>query len=289
MNTTLENDSLLIQIHDLGAELYSVKHKMNDTEYMWQADPNIWKRHAPILFPIVGKLKDNQYTYGGNTYTMNQHGFARDMPFKPTDITSTSVTYILSALPETRKIYPFEFTLSISYRLNQQTLTISYRVENTDTKVLPFSIGAHPGFSCPIDTSEALTDYIIEFEQLEQADTHLLNNGLFDYRTQQYLDHASSFPITPHTFDQDALVFHGLKSKYVKLLSNVSGRFVQVSIAGFPYLGIWAKPGAPFVCIEPWQGLADYVDSNGDLFAKKGMLTLSPGNTFDCSYEITFQ
>jgi len=289
MNITLENESLLVKVKGTGAELSSVKSKQDLTEYIWQADPQYWKRHAPVLFPIVGRLKNNQYYYKDKTYNLNQHGFARDLPFELISQSATTATLSLHANPHTRDKYPFEFRLIISYQLNQHRLQVSYQVENIDTKVLPFSIGAHPGFSCPISGQDRLEDYMIEFEQPEESDTHLLQDGLFDYRTQPYLQQQQSFPITPHTFDHDALVFHDLKSRYVRLLSQQSGRYVQVSIERFPYLGIWAKPGAPFVCIEPWHGLADYVDSQGDLFAKKGMLTLSPGKHFNSSYEITFQ
>ncbi len=289
MNITLENESLLVKIKESGAELSSVKNKEDLTEYIWQADPEYWKRHAPVLFPIVGRLKDNQYTYEGKTYNLSQHGFARDLPFNMISQSTVTATLSLQANPQTRDQYPFEFRLTISYQLIQNHLQVSYQVENLDTKVMPFTIGAHPGFSCPIDPADKLEEHVIEFEQPEESHTHLLQDGLFDYRTQPYLQDQQSFPITPHTFDHDALVFHDLKSKHVRLLSQQSGRYVQVSIEGFPYLGIWAKPGAPFICIEPWHGLADYVDSNGDLFAKKGMLTLSPGKYFNSSYQITFQ
>jgi len=288
MNITLENESLLVTINPTGAELSSVVNRSDQIEYMWQADPQVWKRHAPVLFPIVGRLKDNQYKLEGHTYQMNQHGFARDQAFNILSKSTQACTFELIANEDTKAIYPFEFTLQIGYELNENQLTVSYLVINNNTQEMPFSIGAHPGFRCPLVPGEQLTDYVVEFELPEQAETHLLKAGLFDHSTRPVLNNEQQIAITPHTFDDDALVFHHLQSSFVSLKSIVSGRNVTVGIKGFPYLGIWAQPGAAFVCIEPWLGLADYVDSTGNLIEKKGIHILSPDESFGRAYNITF-
>ena len=290
MSIVLESSSLLVHIAPKGAELTSILGKADQTEYLWQADPAVWGRHAPILFPVVGRLKDNQYFYEGKAYPMNQHGFARDQVFSILQQNDTTVWLEASATPETLPIYPFYFNLRVGYHLEGSTLQVSYQVGNLANKVMPFSIGAHPGFSCPITPGEELTDYVVEFDQEETAATHLLDEkGLFDGRTRPCLEGSKRIPITKDLFNDDALVFHHLKSSTAKLLSTKSGRYVEMRMEGFPYLGIWAQPGAPYVCIEPWHGHADWADTSGDIFEKKGIRTLAPNRAFECSYTITCQ
>ncbi|MEM9721461.1 MAG: aldose 1-epimerase family protein [Bacteroidota bacterium] len=288
MQILLENESLLIQFSSKGAELTSIKSQIDGVEYLWKADPNIWGRHAPLLFPIVGRLKENQYQYKGDTYGMNQHGFVRDQDFQVIQQTPQSIWFELNANDFTLAQYPFHFRLRVGYELEEATLRVVYEVANLGNGLMPFSIGAHPGFSCPMVAGEVLEDYVIEFDQEEQADTHLLNDkGLFDGRTRPCLAGNRRIPITSTLFLDDALVFHHLNSSSAKLLSLRSGRYVEVSIKGFPFLGIWAKPGAPYVCIEPWHGLADLAETSGDIFEKKGIYTLNANRTFSCDYTIS--
>lgn len=284
----IANEILQVSIAQQGAELTSIVRRSDHTQYLWQADPAFWKRHAPVLFPIVGRLKDNQYTYQGSIYQMSQHGFARDLFFNIVEEADDSITFRLADQPLTHEKYPFAFRLDISYTLEGNALLVSYEVHNPNDKVLPFSIGAHPAFSCPIIPGESFTDYEIHFEQAETAERHLLNAGLFDGTTVPYLQNSDHFPLTNDIFDQDALVFHDLKSAYVELRSKVSGRSVRMTLDGWPYLGIWAKPGAPFVCLEPWQGLADSTDVSGVLTEKPGIHLLLPGQTHTCGYEVIF-
>ena len=290
MPITLESSDLLVQIAPKGAELTSILSKSDDTQYLWQADPAVWGRHAPILFPVVGRLKENQYTYGGKTYSLNQHGFARDQEFEIRRQGEGSVWLDAHANPDTLPKYPFYYRLGIGYELTGSTIHVTYEVSNLGDKVMPFSIGAHPGFCCPLVPGDELTDYVVEFDQVETADTHLLDEkGLFDGRTRPCLQNSNRIPITPDLFNDDALVFHHLNSSTARLLSLKSGRYVEMSIEGYPYLGIWAQPGAPYVCIEPWHGLADLSDTSGDIFEKKGIRTVEPNKHFSCSYTITCQ
>ncbi|MDQ3290846.1 MAG: aldose 1-epimerase family protein, partial [Bacteroidota bacterium] len=146
MMHTLQNDTFQIGVQEHGAELCSFKNTQTNLEYIWQADPAIWARHAPVLFPIVGKLKDNQYTYKGKSYTLPQHGFARDHAFTLESKTENSLTFLLQQSEASLNNYPFDFRLFISYRLEENALTVAYRVENPSDKNLYFSLGAHPGF-----------------------------------------------------------------------------------------------------------------------------------------------
>ncbi len=284
----LANELLTVSIAERGAELSSVIRKSDQTQYMWQADPAYWKRHAPVLFPIVGRLKDNQYTYHEKVYQMSQHGLARDLPFEVISHTTDRLSFRLQEQELTREKYPFAFTFDMHYVLDGNALEVIYEVHNPNEDILPFSIGAHPAFSCPIVPEESLTDYEVRFEQAETADRQLLNEGLFDGRTAPFLTNSDRFDITEHVFDEDALVFLELTSSYVELRSKVSDRRVRVTLDDWPYLGVWAKPGAPFVCLEPWQGLADQTSASGDLTEKAGMILLLPGQTHRCSYEVIF-
>ncbi|GAB4420476.1 MAG: aldose 1-epimerase family protein [Bacteroidia bacterium] len=281
----LDNGHLSLRIHPQGAELHSLRYR--DTEYLWQGDPAIWARRAPVLFPFVGRLKDDRYFYEGQSYPMGQHGFARDRVFTLAQETADSIAFVLHDDAQTRERYPFAFAFEVRYSLHDNTLRTTYTVHNPGTGTLPFSLGAHPGFRVPLFPGEALTDYRIVFDQPLHAERHLLDYGLFDGRTEVVLDGSDEIPLTQTLFDRDALVFHELPATAVSLVSAQRGVCLRMSLAGFPFLGIWAKPGAPFVCLEPWQGLADSTDHSGDLLEKPGLRLLRGGETHQCSFDIT--
>ncbi|MEM7510203.1 MAG: aldose 1-epimerase family protein [Bacteroidota bacterium] len=284
MNITLSNSTLSVTVSPQGAELHSIQHQ--GREYLWQADPTIWGRHAPILFPVVGRLKGDQYFYGGRRFSMKQHGLARDRKFAIVSQTDLSATLKLVTDTQTLPIYPFEFELEVSYQLRGNKIYVGYQVENPGERDLPFSIGGHPGFSCPIDKEEKLTDYQISFEKAETIQRDLLDGGLLSGQSDPILENSQVIPLDEHVFDKDALVLRGLASKWVKLESAKGPHSVTLHFDGFPFLGIWAKPGAPFVCLEPWFGHADSAESNGQLIEKPGIQLLSPGDTFQCTYII---
>lgn len=287
-NYCLENEMVKVTINTLGAELSSFILKKDGTEYIWQGDPEIWGRHAPLLFPIVGKLKDNTYQIKGQTYTLSQHGFARDLPFELVSATGDLCIYRLISNAETLKIYPYPFELLVSYRLDTATLSVNYTVVNTGDDVMYFSIGAHPGFNWPLVSSkESQEDYLIQFDKTETANRLCIENGLISSRQTPFLENQLSFSLSVDLFKDDALVLGGLKSKTITLKSQKTGKFVEMDITGFPYLGIWSKPGgAPFVCLEPWYGLADGVGSNHDFKSKVGIQKLELGQEFACAYTI---
>lgn len=288
-NYTLENDLAKLKINALGAELTSFLLKEDSTEYLWQADPKFWGRHAPILFPIVGRLKDNTYKFEGKTYSMTQHGFARDLPFELVSNTNDSCVLKLVSNQETLAKYPFEFELLVSYSLEKTSLKVCYEVKNILDKTMYFSIGAHPGFNLPLTPGvETVDDYIVEFDRPETADLLLIDGGLISPDKKRFLTNEATFTLSSDLFKNDALIFSNLKSDTVSLRSLKTGKFVKMDMTGFPYLGIWSQSeSAPFVCFEPWFGIADEVDSDYDFTAKLGMQRLEANQSFDCTYSIT--
>ncbi|MBL7927062.1 MAG: aldose 1-epimerase family protein [Bacteroidia bacterium] len=280
---TISNQQIQISVKQAGAELCSIKN-LTGTEFMWQAGAQ-WQRHAPVLFPIVGKLKDNGFNYNDKKYALTQHGFARDMLFNCVAKTDT-ITCTLIDDAFTQEKYPFKFKLDIIYSLLSDGVLVSYRITNTGSQLMPFSVGGHPAFNCPLLADEKFEDYEIVFDKSASLSSLMLQNGLFDGSVKHLASDSNRFSLHKHIFDDDALVFENLHAKHVKLLSKKTGSFVEMSLEGFPYLGIWSKPGAPFVCLEPWCGRADSVNANGNLFDKTGIEILAPGAQFERTYSI---
>jgi galactose mutarotase-like enzyme len=285
MISTIENAYLRISAKASGAELISIKNKSNSLEYLWQGDPQFWGRRSPVLFPVVGKLKNNTFKSEGNSFQLPQHGFARDHYFELISSGSSSLVYSLKSDNETLKCYPYKFELKITYTLLKNKIGVRYEVLNTDEKKIWFSIGGHPAFNCPLDPKEKFNNYFLEFDQKETAEIHLLTDGLLNGRTQAFLKNSNKIELNEKVFAQDALIFKGLKSSSVSLKSNSSSASLVFYFKGFPYLGIWSKPG-PFVCIEPWYGHADTVYFEGELKDKPGILSLEKGVAFSCEYAI---
>lgn len=288
MDRSITNSLLTVTIKQCGAELYSIR-SAGGMEYIWQADATIWGRHAPVLFPIVGKLANDRYSYEAKSYELKQHGFARDMDFELVGETAESLSYQLLPSKETRQRYPFEFALWIKYRLEGNGLGVQYEVMNNSQKVMPFSIGAHPGFALNWG-KDRVEDYFLEFEKPETLDAHLLGkDNLLSSKTERVLENDNVLPLRRDMFDRDALIFLDLKSEKVRLGSYKHKNRVTIEFPGFPYLGIWAKPGAPFVCIEPWHGHADTEQGDGILMNKPGIIKLEPGETFNCAHRIVIE
>ena len=289
MQHILENDQLTVRLATLGAEVQSVRNKATGQEYIWTADPTVWARHAPVLFPIVGKLKDDQYRLGNNTYRMTQHGFARDKDFKVVEQSNHRITFGLTADPETTEHYPFNFTLDISYQLTDNRLDTTYRVINHDRTDMPFSIGAHPGFRCPAQVNGPAEEYYLLFEQEETLERHTLSDGLRSGETRLVLENSRRLELHRALFEDDALVFTHVASDSVSIVPQSTGQpMVTVYFPEFPYLGVWQKVGADFYCIEPWYGLADPATTDGEFTHKEGVQMLSPESTFDAEYGIVF-
>lgn len=285
----LQNDKLKIAVKNTGAELCKITSAKNNTEFMWHADPDVWGSFAPNLFPIIGALKDDTYTFEGKTYTLPKHGFVRhNKAITLHQQTENSLTYKLTSNPESLKNYPFEFEFLITYTLTDNTLEVKHTVINKDSKTMYFSVGGHPAFKCPVFENENYEDYVLEFETEENSKRHLINmkNGLISSKTETVFNNNYKLPLTHDLFNEDALVFKDLKSRKVILKSNKKGDILSVSYPGFPYLGIWAKPNGDYVCIEPWLGIADSETTNQNFKEKEGILNLAPNKTFQASYII---
>lgn len=285
--TNLSNDQFTISIKEAGAELTSIRDSKSGTEYLWTGDPKIWGRHSPVLFPIVGRLKGNSYQSGGKTYTLPQHGFARDMRFKTLSASKQEIVLSLVYSEETLKKYPYQFELLIGYFLKGRKLTTTYKVINHQKSRIYFSIGAHPGFICPLHKDEKYEDYFLEFNKPETLDLHILKDGLISHEVLPYLNNQTRISLSYELFKNDALVFKNYKSDYISLKHKVKGEIFRFHFAGYPFLGIWSKPG-PFVCIEPWYGVADFTDHNGILEEKTGIQFIESGKTFECEWSVEF-
>ncbi len=288
--TYLENEFVRLGVHHHGAELCSLVKKDTGVEYLWQADAAFWNRHAPVLFPTVGRLPQNQYLHQGNTYSLPQHGFARDLPFDLVEESAQQLVFELKATPETKAVYPFDFVLRILYILEGHTVRVTWQVHHAGEGEMLFSIGAHPGFNVPLLPGAGFEDYYLKFSQPETLSRYLLDQatGLFNGQTEPVLDNMALLPLRYRLFEKDALVFKDFKSARVTLKCDQHPHFVQMEFSGFPYLGIWTKcAGAPFLCLEPWHGLAGSVGQPLELSEKEGIHSIGAKETFEAHYAIT--
>jgi galactose mutarotase-like enzyme len=273
MIVTISNGMLTATINTLGAELISLVK--NNKNYIWQVDEMYWNKTSPILFPIVGRLKNDRYSFNGKTYQLPRHGFARNMEFTFVKKSDSQVIFELNETEETKAIYPFTFKLLLAYTLMDNELVIEYFVRNQSDEVLPFSIGAHPAFSI----SEKFENYSLQFNAADTFETHHLENESFNGKTTLVDVKNKAIALNYALFEKDALVFKQLNSNEVTLKNN-DRAILKVNYDHFPYLGIWTKQNAPFLCIEPWCGLADSSNHNGDLEEKEGINHLPAGEDF---------
>lgn len=279
MITTISNSSLEASINHAGAELISLKDKQK--EYIWEGNPAFWGKHSPILFPIVGTLKNNTYSVDEKEYQLTRHGFARDMEFQLIEKTGNSAVFSLESNAETFKKYPFDFELQLVYTIENTSLNIEYIVINKSESKMPFSIGAHPAIALP----ENFENYAFKFEKDEPLKYNLLENDLISNKTETLKTSNNLVPLSYKLFENDALVFKTLESNSLTILEN-SKPYVQVDFEDFPSLGIWTKNQAPFVCIEPWFGYSDTANNSGDLFKKEGILVLDIDQSFHSKFNI---
>ena len=274
-----------------GAELISFIGTANgadELEYLWSGDPAVWGRHAPVLFPLVGRLPGDVYHYQGRNYRLPQHGFARDQEFAVLRQSPTELVFRLQHDERTRAVFPFSFELLITYTLQGAQLSVRWDVRNpASDQPLLFSIGAHPAVRCPLLPGERFEDYYFAFDHPVTLDRHLLTGGLLNGGTARMLTQGQELPLSYDLFADDALVFKHYDFNALTLRSRQSARFVRFRFDGFPYLGLWTKgPGANFVCVEPWYGIASPAGEPGELSEKEGILTLEPGQTFSATYSM---
>ncbi|CAM3524309.1 aldose 1-epimerase family protein [Flavobacterium chungbukense] len=281
MTTTISNSTITASIKHLGAELVSIKDNQNN-EYIWEGNPDFWGKHSPVLFPIVGTLKNNTYKIDNKEYNLPRHGFAREMEFELIEKSDNKAVFSLQSSEETLKKYPFDFELQLIYTLNENSLEIEYNVINKGTEKLPFSIGAHPAIALPA----SFEDYAFEFEKEENLKYYLLENDLISSKTEILETENRIVPLNYELFKNDALIFKTLESKSLTILEN-SKPYIKVDFKDFPSLGLWTKENAPFVCIEPWLGYSDTDENSGNLYEKEGILTLEANKNFKAKFSIT--
>ncbi|MEM0993241.1 MAG: aldose 1-epimerase family protein [Bacteroidota bacterium] len=283
----IQSENIRVGIKQQGAELASIKSLLTGQEYLWEADSAYWGRHSSILFPIVGRLKNDQFLMDGKPYSMKQHGFARNTEFEVLDAAKDRICFQLLYTAEDLKKYPFQYELQAEYRLEGSQLRVIYRVFNHDQRPMYFSLGAHPAFKCPLKAGEKRSDYHLIFEQVENAHRHLIENGLRTGETAMVLDQERILPIIDDLFEQDALIFKDLNSDVVSLAHKDGKKVLDFDFSGFPYLGIWSKDEtSPFVCLEPWFGVADHVGDSGNLEQKTGIIELGVEQSFECEHGV---
>ncbi len=276
----ITNGTLTAQVDSLGAQLVSLKGPQG-FEYLWTGDPAYWREHAPVLFPIVGALRDGKTIIGGKTYEMGRHGFAKKMEFALKERSEGSVSLCLRANEETKQAYPFDFALFVAYTMTETGVSTRFTVENTGTGPLPFSVGGHPGFNIPANEEAAFEDYTIQFEKPESQTCPVIDMraGLIDWTKEGFRLEGAEIPLRHSLFYQDALVFEKLQSQRVKIVNKATGRGVEMDFSGFPMLGVWsAANDGPYVCLEPWTGCATLTTEGDQFQEKKGMTLLAAGD-----------
>jgi len=273
MIISLKNNDQTAEISTRGAELMSLYR--NGREYLWNGDPSWWASRAPLLFPICGSVKDDSYTHAGQKYDLPKHGFARFKEFSVEYSDDSSAVFLLKSDDETKAAYPFDFELRLIYRLNETGIEITYSVRNTSSVPMYYSIGAHEGYACP----GGIENYDVIFAETETLDATVLSGPLLSDSRHRILTNERVLPLKDEYFVTDALVFEQLKSGAVELKDRRDGTSVKVDFEGFQHLLLWTKPGAPYICIEPWCGLPDSTDADGDISVKRSIIELLPGMT----------
>jgi galactose mutarotase-like enzyme len=286
---SIKNQYLVVEVATLGAEVRRVTSRDGQTNYMWSGDKTIWGNVSPVLFPITGTARNNTVKYASQSYHLTRHGFARYSEFQVEAISDSYVTLVLynnHALPN-NMTYPFNLKFSVTYRLVNRELITTYQVDNLSSATAYFSVGAHPAFNCPFDSSHAISDYSIEFPEDECLERHTINSdGLWLSETSLVKLDKHRLHLHPHIFDNDALFFSGFKSKNVSLVEDT--RKITLSVDGFPLLGLWSKPGAPYICIEPWCGRGDRVGFEGNINDKDNIINLAKNSSWSNSYTTHF-
>lgn len=281
MISSLKTKKLHISVSTFGAELQSIQTK-DLSHILWQKETTHWNRIAPILFPIVGRLQNDSYTLNGENYSMTQHGFARDQEFKLIEKTDNSLHFRLSSNLETKQKYPFDFEFDTIYSIEENSVKIEHAIRNLSSENLPFSVGGHLAFNLEGEIS----DYVLEFDQKYSVQQSVLSNGFIKNETVELIL-EKEMTLNYSLFENDAIVIKHPPFKQITLKHLPSGKTVKMDCENWTAIGIWTKKDAPFICIEPWWGWADEVNSNGNILEKAGIQLLSAGKEISYSYSIT--
>lgn len=283
---TIGNEIINATFSAKGAELQSLRNQQKDIEYLWSGDPAYWGKFSPILFPIVGALKDDIYFFEGKEYRLSRHGFARDREFSYEQLSETEISFTLSHDEETLKNYPFEFSLNLRYHISESTLTCTCSVLNPSERTTYFSFGTHPAFATPNTDGLSYEDYYLQFNRDNQLIYHKISNDLIDDETVTRTLEDNMLPLTHELFYEDALVFKTLKSNCVSLKNTKNPHGIHYHFNDFPYFGIWAARDADFVCLEAWCGIADGTGHNKELKDKEGIIKLEAGNSWQRNWSV---
>ena len=285
---TIKNNYLTVQINDMGAELWSIKDQSN-TKYLWQGDATYWGSKAPNLFPYIARLTEGKYQLQGKFYEMGIHGFARGMVFEVEQVSESHIVFTIRDTEETYASYPYKFTFSVIYKLEDNQLMITYYVKNNDDKEMYFGVGGHPGFNVPLEEGLAFDDYYIEFNTVKKANRVEFSEDCFVLEgTHEYLlKEGTKIPLAHNMFDDDAIVLTEM-AKSVVLASKKGKKGIRVTYPEMDYLGLWHKPktDAPYVCIEPWSSLPSRKGIIEDLATKPGLIHLNAGLEYENQYII---
>ena len=287
--TSIRSEYLSADIDSLGAQLVALRDPAG-RDLQWSGDPAVWKGKAPILFPIVGAVADNRYRVDDATYALPRHGFARDRLFSLVEATSSSALFRLGWDEQSLAVYPFRFELDLRFSLEGATLAVQASVKNLEADAsLPASFGFHPALRWPLPYGEKRAEHVILFEAEEPAPIRRLNaHGLLLPETFATPVDGKTLRLRDDLFQADAIIFDRLTSRSLRY-GAAAGPQIEIQFPDTPYLGIWSKPGADFVCIEPWHGIADPQNFTGDFRAKPGVFLVPPGQTKNCLMSISLR
>ncbi|MBR5155979.1 MAG: aldose 1-epimerase family protein [Clostridia bacterium] len=277
----ISNKHISVTLSTKGAEMQSINK--GGKEILWDGNPEVWACHAPVLFPICGGLKDDKFVFEGKEYILQKHGYGRFEEFELEYSDPEKAVFLLRSNEESLKHFPFEYELRIIYTLDESKVNVEYNVKNLSKGDMYFSIGSHEGYACP----EGIEEYSIMFDECEDLDSSILNGNLLEYKTINVGKNTHELPLKYEYFAVDALVFLNLKSRKVALKNRATGDMVEVDFNGADYLLLWTKPGANYICIEPWSGVPDFVDSDCDITHKKGITKLSANDTYVKKHSIS--
>jgi galactose mutarotase-like enzyme len=284
----LENEHLKVNVSAKGAQLTSIVNKATGTEHLWQADASIWPWHAPNLFPVVGAVIDDELFIDGKPYHMARHGFARHSEFILLESDKEHASFSLPYSEKTLQVYPYKFDFQVLYTLIENAVRVTYKLINLEKRTIWFSVGGHPAFNVPFNAGENYGDYYLEFELEEKLTTHLISpEGFFTGETRPVPNKGNKLHLTRELFKDDALVFKNLRSREVCIKSTKHDQSVSVEFPHFNYLGIWAKVGGNFVCIEPWLGCADTAGKKVDISQKEDIQKVAQGHVFEAAFYIS--
>ena len=292
MIVTLKNEYLTVEIEDKGAQLAAITAK-DGTQYLWQGNPDIWPRRAPLLFPILGRLKDSQYTLGEDVYTIPTHGFCRDALFAVEQHSDTCVSFHLSDSEQTREVYPFAFALTVTYTLEDNRLIKAHKVENHSQQEMYFEVGGHDGFRAPLVQGEKMDDYAIRIPGLDAIQPYAMNEEMMLVPKNIIIPLQNGrIPLKPYIYGLDTIILDQLPQSKAILVDGQDRPRVTLEFADFPYLGIWTQKkdyDTNYVCIEPWTTLPDGTFVGRGLKDKAGIRTLAPGQSETLTYTTTFE